>query len=55
LCLQLSEVSVQNRYSIVDRGSDDVWSIAKRKNWDSFPWFPLGQVVFLVPRASPVA
>jgi pyridoxine 4-dehydrogenase len=35
-------VSVQNRYSIVDRGSEDVLEYCEKKKMGFIPWFPLG-------------
>jgi pyridoxine 4-dehydrogenase len=34
-------VSVQNRYSVVDRSADDVVDYCKRENLGFIPWFPL--------------
>jgi pyridoxine 4-dehydrogenase len=34
-------VSVQNRYSITDRGSEDVLQYCERENIGFIPWFPL--------------
>ena len=35
-------VSVQNRYSVSDRGSEDVLDICERDGLGFIPWFPLG-------------
>jgi len=35
-------VSVQNRYSVNDRGSEDVLDICERDGLGFIPWFPLG-------------
>jgi pyridoxine 4-dehydrogenase len=35
-------VSVQNRYSVVDRGAEDVLEYCQRENMGFIPWFPLG-------------
>lgn len=35
-------VSVQNRYSVTDRGSEDVLEYCERENMGFIPWFPLG-------------
>jgi len=35
-------VSVQNRYSVVDRGAEDVLEYSQRENIGFIPWFPLG-------------
>jgi aryl-alcohol dehydrogenase-like predicted oxidoreductase len=35
-------VSVQNRYSIVDRGSEDVLEYCEKEKLGFIPWFPLG-------------
>ena len=34
-------VSVQNRYSVTDRGSEDVLEYCKRERIGFIPWFPL--------------
>jgi aryl-alcohol dehydrogenase-like predicted oxidoreductase len=34
-------VSVQNRYSVTDRGSEDVLEYCERENMGFIPWFPL--------------
>src|SRR5882762_8017088 len=34
-------VSVQNRYSVADRGSEDVLEYCERENMGFIPWFPL--------------
>ncbi len=34
-------VSVQNRYSIADRGSEDVLEYCEQENLGFIPWFPL--------------
>ncbi|RAY10862.1 oxidoreductase [Actinomadura craniellae] len=34
-------VSVQNRYNLVDRGSEDVLEYAERENLAFIPWFPV--------------
>jgi pyridoxine 4-dehydrogenase len=34
-------VSVQNRYSVADRGSEDVLEYCEKKNIGFIPWFPL--------------
>jgi pyridoxine 4-dehydrogenase len=39
---QTSIVSVQNRYSVGDRSSDDVLAICEREGLAFLPWFPLG-------------
>ena len=40
---ELSEVgSVQNRYSVVDRKSEDVLEVCERDGLGFLPWFPLG-------------
>jgi pyridoxine 4-dehydrogenase len=33
-------VSVQNRYSVIDRGSEDVLEYCEKEKTDFFPWFP---------------
>jgi aryl-alcohol dehydrogenase-like predicted oxidoreductase len=35
-------VTVQNRYSLADRGSEDVLEYCERENIGFIPWFPLG-------------
>jgi pyridoxine 4-dehydrogenase len=35
-------VSVQNRYSVVDRAAEDVLEYCQRENIGFIPWFPLG-------------
>jgi aryl-alcohol dehydrogenase-like predicted oxidoreductase len=35
-------VTVQNRYSIADRGAEDVLDYCERENIGFIPWFPLG-------------
>jgi pyridoxine 4-dehydrogenase len=35
-------VSVQNRYSVADRGAEDVLDYCERANIGFIPWFPLG-------------
>jgi pyridoxine 4-dehydrogenase len=35
-------VSVQNRYSVADRGAEDVLEYCERKSIGFIPWFPLG-------------
>jgi len=35
-------VSVQNRYSVADRGSEDVLEYCEREKMGFIPWFPLG-------------
>jgi len=35
-------VSVQNRYSVGDRGSDEVLEVCEREGIAFLPWFPLG-------------
>lgn len=35
-------VSVQNRYSLADQGSEDVLNYCERENIGFIPWFPLG-------------
>ena len=35
-------VSVQNRYNLADRGSEDVLEYCQRENIGFIPWFPLG-------------
>lgn len=35
-------VSVQNRYSLADQGSEDVLNFCERENIAFIPWFPLG-------------
>jgi pyridoxine 4-dehydrogenase len=35
-------VTVQNRYSVVDRGAEDVLKYCERENVGFIPWFPLG-------------
>src|SRR5688500_5887682 len=35
-------VSVQNRYSLADRGSEDVLEVCERDGLGFLPWFPLG-------------
>jgi pyridoxine 4-dehydrogenase len=35
-------VSVQNRYSVTDRGSDDVLNYCEQQKIGFIPWFPLG-------------
>ena len=35
-------VTVQNRYSVVDRGAEDVLNYCERENIGFIPWFPLG-------------
>jgi aryl-alcohol dehydrogenase-like predicted oxidoreductase len=39
-------VSIQNRYSVADRGSEDVLKLCEREGMGFIPWFPLaaGQV-----------
>jgi pyridoxine 4-dehydrogenase len=37
----VSVVSVQNRYSIADRGSEDVLEYCEKENIGFIPWFPL--------------
>jgi aryl-alcohol dehydrogenase-like predicted oxidoreductase len=39
-------VSIQNRYSVTDRGSEDVLKLCEREEMGFIPWFPLaaGQV-----------
>jgi aryl-alcohol dehydrogenase-like predicted oxidoreductase len=40
---ELSEVvSVQNRYSVIDRESDDVLSVCEAEGLGFLPWYPLG-------------
>lgn len=39
---QTTIVSVQNRYSVGDRTSDDVLAICEREGLAFLPWFPLG-------------
>jgi len=34
-------VSVQNRYSVTDRGSEDVLKFCEQQNIGFIPWFPL--------------
>jgi aryl-alcohol dehydrogenase-like predicted oxidoreductase len=34
-------VSVQNRYSVTDRGSEDVLKFCEKENIGFIPWFPL--------------
>jgi aryl-alcohol dehydrogenase-like predicted oxidoreductase len=34
-------VSIQNRYSVTDRGSEDVLAYCERQNIAFIPWFPL--------------
>ena len=34
-------VSVQNRYSITDRGSEDVLEYCEKEKMGFIPWFPL--------------
>lgn len=43
----VSIVSVQNRYSVVDRGSEDVLKYCEKERLGFIPWFPLaaGQVL----------
>jgi aryl-alcohol dehydrogenase-like predicted oxidoreductase len=41
-------VSVQNRYSIADRGSEDVLEYCEQEKLGFIPWFPLAPVVFPV-------
>jgi pyridoxine 4-dehydrogenase len=36
-------VSVQNRYSLLDRGSEDVLAVCEREGLAFLPWFPLGK------------
>ena len=38
----ISVVSVQNRYSVVDRGSEDVLKYCEKEKMAFIPWFPLG-------------
>jgi aryl-alcohol dehydrogenase-like predicted oxidoreductase len=35
-------VTVQNRYSVLDRGAEDVLEYSERENIGFIPWFPLG-------------
>jgi pyridoxine 4-dehydrogenase len=35
-------ITVQNRYSLADRGSEDVLEYCERENIGFIPWFPLG-------------
>jgi aryl-alcohol dehydrogenase-like predicted oxidoreductase len=35
-------VTVQNRYSVIDRGADDVLDYCERESIGFIPWFPLG-------------
>ena len=35
-------VTVQNRYSVADRGAEDVLNYCERENIGFIPWFPLG-------------
>jgi aryl-alcohol dehydrogenase-like predicted oxidoreductase len=35
-------VSVQNRYSVTDRGSEDVLEYCEKEKMGFIPWFPLG-------------
>ena len=35
-------VSVQNRYNLADRGSEDVLEYCEKRNMGFIPWFPLG-------------
>jgi len=37
----VSIVSVQNRYSVTDRGSEDVLAYCEKQNIGFIPWFPL--------------
>src|SRR6202007_2874088 len=34
-------VSIQNRYSIADRGAEDVLNYCEKQNLGFIPWFPL--------------
>jgi aryl-alcohol dehydrogenase-like predicted oxidoreductase len=38
----VSIVSVQNRYNLADRGSEDVLEYCEKRNMGFIPWFPLG-------------
>jgi pyridoxine 4-dehydrogenase len=38
----VSIVSVQNRYSVTDRGSEDALKYCEKKKMGFIPWFPLG-------------
>jgi pyridoxine 4-dehydrogenase len=38
----ISVVSVQNRYSVTDRGSEDVLEYCEKEKIGFIPWFPLG-------------
>lgn len=38
----VSIVSVQNRYNLADRGSEDVLEYCEKRNIGFIPWFPLG-------------
>jgi aryl-alcohol dehydrogenase-like predicted oxidoreductase len=47
-------VSVQNRYSVADRGSEDVLNYCEKENLGFIPWFPLAAGKAAGPE-SPVA
>jgi aryl-alcohol dehydrogenase-like predicted oxidoreductase len=47
-------VSVQNRYSVTDRGSEDVLEYCEKEKMAFIPWFPLGAGQLSVPN-SPVS
>ena len=49
-------MSVQNRYNLVDRGSEDVLDFCHRSTTSaSFPWFPLATGLLVQPGGPLVA
>ena len=45
-------VSVQNRYSVADRGSEDVLEYCEKQNIGFIPWFPLAAGKLSGPQSS---